>query len=163
MMHAANEVTTLASKAARGAGAPPAQAAMFGAATCAHLTAGRPTGTITDDLRCLPQGPILDIPVLFQKLIESTPEDEVTAEWALSDLLLSYLEAQPYLTKATRKNNRLQIHLSLRDPKQTTPITRVHLPAPLASELQRLAAKILVPDTAASRLSGAGAGLTDND
>ena len=40
---------------------------------------------------------------------------------------------------------------------------RLTLPAPLADKMMALAARTYVPETEASRLSGAGAGLTDND
>lgn len=60
MSFSVNEVETLAAKAARGAGAPPAQAARFGRAAVHHLAAARDPEALLDALAALPRGPILD-------------------------------------------------------------------------------------------------------
>jgi hypothetical protein len=48
-------------------------------------------------------------------------------------------------------------------PRPPHPVSRVTLPDTLATKMQRLAARLLVPETDASRRAGAGAGLSDND
>lgn len=59
MSFSINEIQNLASKAARGAGAPPAQAARFGRAVVYHVRAGRAERDILDAIDALPHGPIL--------------------------------------------------------------------------------------------------------
>jgi len=44
-----------------------------------------------------------------------------------------------------------------------TPLGRRDIPEPLLIHLKEMGAKMLVPETDASRLAGAGAGLNDND
>ncbi len=72
MTHSANEVEMLAQKAARGAGAYPAQAAHFGKAVVVHLSEDRPVGLLLDALDALPEGPIQILPILA-KLNETEP------------------------------------------------------------------------------------------
>jgi hypothetical protein len=56
------EILALATKAARGARAPPEQAARFGQAAVAHLHAGRGEPALIAALDALPGGPILTHP-----------------------------------------------------------------------------------------------------
>lgn len=163
-MCSANEVANLAAKAARGAGAPPAQAAMFGQAALCHLVAARDFMVLIAALDALPEGPILDHPLLLFKRIEATQEADVIFHHTAFALLQSYIEAQPYLSEIKpQSDGQIEIRLNLHTPKRRVLLPRITLPSPLEKKLQLLAAKTLVPDTAASRLSGAGAGLTDND
>lgn len=164
MICSANEVATLAAKAARGAGAPSAQAAMFGRAAFCHLVAPRDPQLLSAALDALPDGPILDHPLMILKLLERAQEDLITFHQPASDLLLSYVGALPYsIETKTQPDGQVTITIDLNTPKRPLPIPRVALPPSLSAMLQSLAAKTLVPDTATSRLSGAGAGLTDND
>ncbi len=48
-------------------------------------------------------------------------------------------------------------------PRNTIPPVRIELPAMCYERLTKLASRMYVPETDASRLAGAGAGLTDND
>ncbi|MEP4198719.1 MAG: hypothetical protein ABJL99_24100 [Aliishimia sp.] len=80
MMFSANEVQMLAQKAARGAGAYPAQAAHFGRVVAYHLTANRSADALSSALDALPSGPIQTLPV-------TTDESDVCA------LATSYREA----------------------------------------------------------------------
>ena len=57
-----NEAQVLGQKAARGAGAYPAQAAHFGRALSFHLAAGRPAHDLVVALDALPAGPIQTMP-----------------------------------------------------------------------------------------------------
>ena len=166
MKVSANEVLTLAGKAARGGGAPPAQAVAFGRAALCHLSAGRDPGDLSDALDALPKGAILEIPLAFSRLIEAAEGD--TAEGLLSvsappALLLSYAESQPFEVETEDEANGLKVTLSLTTPNTPAPIARVELPDGMHAQLNDLAQKTLVPESAASRISGAGAGLTDND
>lgn len=163
MKVSANETMTLAAKAARGAGAPPAQAAAFGRAAVCHLAARRPTGPMTAALNELPGGPILDLPLDFAALAASQPVSRNVGGKADPDLIRSYAEACPYAVNLTQRGAGLTATCDpgLRAPRMSA--ARIDLPDDLARILTELAARILVPESAASRSSGAGAGLSDND
>lgn len=163
MICSANEVMTLATKAARGGGAPPAQATQFGGAALAHLIAARTISDLSNALIELPMGPIITHPLRIQELFEAVKETSVPAHVPYSDLLRSYLEALPYDAKVISEGDRLRIRLSNTMRQHAPPVSRFRLPQNLFAQMQTLAARTLVPDTAASRQSGAGAGLTDND
>lgn len=164
MKVSANEVTTLATKAARGGGAPPAQATDFGRAALCHLIEGRAPEDLAEALNALPKGPILSVPPAIARLVESAEGDQASGTFPdADDLLLSYAQSQPFAARIGRDGDRLTLTLQLSKPNPTRPVARVTLPDALYDQMQTLAAKTLVPESAASRLSGAGAGLTDND
>lgn len=129
MTFSVNEIQMLAQKAARGAGAHPAQAAHFGRAVVCHLAAGRAGADLTAALDTLPDGPIQTLPFAP----EQTPLGQ------------SYTEA-----------------CAARDTRPEPP-PRLTLPEGLFEAFAALAHQTYVPATAASRVGGAGAGLTDND
>ena len=153
-------------KAARGAGAPPAQATAFGAAALCHLIAERETRALSDALDTLPLGPILSAPLALTRLLEAANGEvarkEITCN-GFADLMISYLDAQPYETKWEISESILTATLFLKQPRKVGGTARVTLPDDLVPKLRNLAAKTFVPESDASRLSGAGAGLTDND
>ncbi len=166
MMCSANEVATLAAKAARGAGAPPAQAATFGKAALSHLGAGCAPGDIAAALEALPGGPILDLPLRLARLLEQNTAD--TAEHVIppgpfAALELSYCYAQPFAAKGRTVDKDIHLTMFLHQPAQPRPMPRVEIPDELVVFMQSLAAKTLVPDSATSREKGAGGGPTDND
>lgn len=166
MKCSANEVMTLATKAARGAGAPPAQAAMFGGAALGHLAAGCNANDLLSALEALPDGPVIELPLKIAEVLESACEDEVLLtipKGPFAALELSYLYAQPYAAKGRTVEGETEVQLFLTTPHKPPPMPRVTMPDTLYAEMQHLAARLLVPETDASRLSGAGAGLTDND
>jgi hypothetical protein len=166
MKCSANEVMTLAAKAARGAGAPPAQAADFGTAALRHLQAGREVQNLTDALEHLPTGPILLLPLQLLRITENTRDDVARGEFSRAEcggLAQSYLDAQPYETLMEKSGDSARVTLFLDKPKATHISHRVFIPNSLVTLLQTYAARMLVPETDASRLSGAGAGLNDND
>lgn len=166
MKCSANEVTTLAAKAARGAGAPPAQAVGFGAAALCHLIARRDPAVLRAALDALPEGAILDLPLALAMTIEDGEGAEIKGKLVVGDfpkLALSYLDAQPYTTETKLDGSTLAVTLHLTQPRARKAVARVDLPDDLAAHMQGLAAHLLVPESDASRLSGAGAGLTDND
>lgn len=166
MKCSANEVITLAAKAARGAGAPPAQAADFGIAALRHLQAGREVDTLADALERLPTGPILLLPLQLLRISENTQDDVAKGEFLRAEcggLAQSYLDAQPYETVMEKSGDSARVMLFLDKPKATHISHRVFIPDRLVTLFQTYAARMLVPETDASRLSGAGAGLSDND
>ncbi len=166
MKCSANEVLTLAAKAARGAGAPPAQAVGFGAAALCHLIAGRAPESLRTALDELPEGAILRLPLHISMTLEDGEGSEIKGTFdvgTLPDLAESYLEAKPFQTVAMIEGSTLSVTMFPHQPRPRRPVLRVNLPDDLANHMQTLAARLLVPESDASRLSGAGAGLTDND
>jgi hypothetical protein len=165
MTWSANEVMTLASKAARGAGAPPAQAYDFGRATVCHIQAGRDLTAIQQALDALPDGPIMDLPIAFMRVLECEG-GQITSQldpkgWL--PLAQSYVDASAVAMEAKTTGTMLHITADLQTPARKAPLGRITLPDDLSLKMTNLAARILVPESDASRLAGAGAGLTDND
>lgn len=166
MILSANEMVALATKAARGAGAPAQQAADFGNAALCHFQMGRAPQHLRGALDALPTGSILNVPLAITRIMESAEEAEAVGVLTLdapTDLLHSYLEALPFAVKTEPASAGLAVSISLETPTPPALAVRITLPGGLAGRMTELAARLLVPDTAASRASGAGAGLTDND
>lgn len=157
MTRSANEVMVLAGKAARGAGAPPAQAAQFGAAAVWHLQQGRDVAALDAALAALPAGLILDLPLAIARLIEGLDHTSVLAPTPLAQ---SYVETLAFVARMDAQG-RLEIDLTTPAPRKVP--QRIALAPQTYAAWAALAAKLLVPESDASRLSGAGAGLTDND
>lgn len=165
MTRSANEVMVLAAKAARGAGAPPAQASEFGRAVVRHIHAGRDLRYISQALEAVPKGPIIDFPIAFTRVLESggTPARGQVEASAWLPLAQSYADALPYAAQVNVMGAVLDITADLQQPAAHVSLGRLTLPDAFLNQMNTLAARILVPESAASRLAGAGAGLTDND
>lgn len=163
MKVSANEVITLAARATRGAGAPPAQAAMFGRAAMFHLAAARSEDDLTAALEAFPQGPILTLPLVFIGILTEDCSDTPLPPDVATELLQSYAEAQPFLTTLHPEGPQMQITVARKSPSPGPAIARITISEDLFTFLNHLAARILVPESEASRIAGAGAGLTDND
>lgn len=157
MTRSANEVMVLAGKAARGAGAPPAQAAQFGAAAVWHLQQGRDVAALDAALAALPAGPILDLPLAIARIVE---RGEGASVLPPAPLAQSYVETLPFVARMDAQG-RVEIDLTTPAPRKVP--QRIALDPQTYAAWSALAAKLLVPESDASRLSGAGAGLTDND
>lgn len=156
-----NEVMVLATKAARGAGAPPSQAAQFGAAAAAHLAAERDVEPLQQALEELPQGPILDIPLRIMAVAEAATEGRGQGSYGAvsAQLMQSYLATLPY--RAVLKGGEIEIDLNATSDRVRP--QRIALPEGVYAQWSDLAARLLVPESEASRLNGAGAGINDND
>jgi len=74
MSYSVNEIEALATKAARGAGAAPAQAAHFGRTTAHHIAASRPDDDLLAALNALPNGSIQTLPLPRDQLSTSFNE-----------------------------------------------------------------------------------------
>ena len=162
MTRSANEVMSLATKAARGAGSPPAQAAQFGSAAVVHLTQGRDIAALSAALAALPGGPILALPLVLTRIAEAQVEGTATGliDQAEDTLAQSYVDALPCAAALTADGT---VHLDLHRPARRASVQRIDLPEKIYADWSALAAALFVPESDASRLSGAGAGLTDND
>jgi hypothetical protein len=157
-----NEVTGLAAKAARGAGAPPAQAAQFGAAAAVFLQRGGDPHSLTAALAALPAGPVMALPVALARLAETQTDGSAQGVLGVDhdELFYSYIAALPCHARITQDG---VVRLDLNRPAPRGAGGRIDLPDDVIAAWSILAARILVPDTASSRASGAGAGLSDND
>ena len=162
MTRSVNEISVLAAKAACAAGAPPAQAAQFGAAAGVHLGSGRAIDALCDALAALPDGPVIALPLDLMRIAEHAQDGHARGFVAGIDpaLLQSYLEALPYEARLLHNGT---VALDLNRPATSRALSRIDLTDHIYAEWNALAARLLVPESAASRLSGAGAGLTDND
>lgn len=150
----------LATKAARGAGAPPAQAAQFGAAAVAHLGAEQGIEVLTAALDALPAGPIVALPLDLARLAERAEEGHASGTIENTALAQSYVGTLPYKAQMDAQG---MVQIDLNTPAARGAVHRIDLPDAIYSAWSALAARLLVPESEASRLSGAGAGLTDND
>jgi hypothetical protein len=132
----ANEASMLLQKAARGAGFGVAQARDFGTAAALHLYTSRSEAELIDALND-PGGPIITLPAMMDDLLDPTSN----GFGVFIGLALSYFQM------ATAR----------------PAIGRIFMSDAFNAYLSTLAAKTYVPASEASRLAGAGAGLTDND
>ena len=161
-----NEVAALATKAACGAGAPPAQATSFGRACACHLAQKRPEDQITSALGQLPDGPVIDLPLALHAMLAAHQDGQARGKipaFEYAALLHSYLECLPVAARVQTRSDLAHVTLDINTPAPRIAVPRVILSRDLYFEMQTLAARTFVPETEASRLSGAGAGLTDND
>lgn len=160
MSRSLNEVMTLAAKAARGAGAPPAQAARFGQAAVAHLCAGRNPEMLDRALAALPDGPVMALPLNLARVCEAPDASGPLEDGGWPELAESYVDALP-CAATLNVDGTLTVHLDA--PAAPKSQARCEVSEDQIARWADLAARILVPESDASRLAGAGAGLTDND
>ena len=154
-----NEVEAVLTKAARGCGADAAQAARFGRGAVMHLCEDGPTAPIHAALAALPKGVIVEYAACIQQGLSQATGNTVLFQTD-DPLWTSYLTALPYrLTRVSQTEH--AIHLDVFE-KALKP-ARLQISTEDMAQWQSLAAKTYVPETAQSRLAGAGAGLTDND
>ena len=166
MIGSVNEITNLAAKAARGAGAPPALAAQFGKAAAWHLAEGHPVAELSAALAAVPNGPIYWLPANLLNILEDSTgryRRGVVVQDVPDGLSLSYICTLPFACTQGWMNDYIEITIDTQTPAPPLRRSRLTLPDDLAADWQRLAARTFVPETDASRLAGAGAGLTDND
>ncbi|AVL51273.1 hypothetical protein CEP88_00495 [Roseobacter denitrificans] len=166
MNWSATEITALASKAARGAGAPPLQAARFGQAAAVHLTAARPPDALAQALDCLPGGPILEYPLALDAALSTARTDgcAVVVSVTQDSLLDSYVAALPFTAHTEcMQDGAIRLVVDFAKPRPRNQALRITGCDALVARMSDLAARTFVPESAASRSAGAGAGLTDND
>lgn len=163
----ASEIAALATKAARGAGAPPEQAARFGKVAAFHLAAGGAPQDLIAAVEALPGGPIVTLPGLFDAAAAKAWDGAagpcvVPQNHAI--LARSYVAALPYAARCTvLADGDLSVMLDISDPKPAKAAGRIAGCDVLLARFAELAARTFVPESDASRSTGAGAGLTDND
>lgn len=158
------EFRSLVTKAARGAGAPPEQAGRFGQAAVVHMISGHEAPILLDALEALPEGPILANPREIDVALSTASAGFVEMIRDASDVLFeSYVLALPFSVEvATGKGDKIYRVTTTAAPMRRKE-ARVIAPDDLVGRLTAFAQAVLVPESEASRSSGAGAGLDDND
>lgn len=158
------EIAALATKAARGAGAPPLQAARFGQAAVQHLLQHREVPDLQAALSSLPGGPITTFPrVLDAALAQSAHSNSVEIGVAYSSLLESYAECLAFQVALKDCDGTCLVTVHANMPDAPAIAGRISGCDALLVQMEALAERTFVPETEQSRSIGAGAGLTDND
>ena len=154
----ANEIEGLVLKAARGGGLPTGLGEDL-AAAAAFLN--------LDRLETCPcsSGAVASIPSALDLVIAGQGPQTVVADPFVIEAYIAVIEAQIGQTVIWVRTPDGGVFERL-DPAvlpDPTPLGRRDIPEPLLIHLKEMGAKMLVPETDASRLAGAGAGLNDND
>lgn len=173
MSYSINEIQTLAQKAARGAGFPPAQAESFGRAAVVHLATGGAAQPLLDALRNPNDSPVIRLPLLMDDVLRAArvlgEGITLSLQAGDGDLAPSYTRMLPIEVRDIHVEHvpdapaRLHVRADARIRATPKLPARIMVPAELIEKLTDLAARTYVPATDASRQSGAGAGLNDND
>ena len=154
-----NEVQMVLTKAARGCGAGAGRAARFGLGAVNHLCMGGDIAPITKAFADLPEGPIVEYTAFIQQGLSEAIDDKAYFPKG-NGLWEGYVHALPYQIERCSEAG-FVVHLG-KVEKRPTP-ARLEIDPQDLENWKKLAAKTFVPETDQSRLSGAGAGLTDND
>jgi hypothetical protein len=104
----------------------------------------------------------MEYPLALARIAEAQVEGiaEGTFVVDVAALAHSYIEALPCQASLTADH---VVYLDLNRPAARRDLSRIELSDEVYTRWSALAAKLLVPESDASRISGAGAGLTDND
>ena len=159
-----SEIVALAARAARGAGAPPGQAAQFGRAAARHLAQARDPEMLVDALKALPRGAILDVPLALDEAVEqAAPQGcaRIDAQAPVA-LVQSYVDTLAFEAQLNFDSG-LMLDVNTRAPRAAEGPARVVGQDGLIEFMERLAARTYVPESDVSRQKGAGAGISDND
>ncbi len=163
MMRSWTETQALAERAARGAEVPFAQSARFGAAAARHLAENRDSAQLSKALN--EPDVLLQLSLAVERAIESAStgtEVQHMPSGSVS-LLQSYIESMPCSAEAQPDATGLVVRIDLSEPTTRKRPARVDVPDDLWAEMEALAKLTYVPDSAASRDKGAGAGLMELD
>ena len=160
------ELQALSVKAATGAGVPPAQALAFGAMLARHLADGGGEAPLMHALDA--PDTILKLAHRVEAMVETASINQRSVSVQEQDgghraLLISWLGSLPCQADISVSGDAITAQLALAAPSTRTRPARIELSSALAAHLKDLAARTYVPDSAASRASGAGAGLMELD
>lgn len=160
------EIQALAVKAATGAQVPAAQALSFGAMVARHLADGGAEAPLAKALNR--PGSILTLAHRVEEMIETASVSDRSVTASEDDaghraLLISWLASLPCQAEITAKANQVHVNLSLTAPSARGRPARLPISDALFEQMQDLAMRTYVPDSATSRASGAGAGLMEID
>lgn len=160
------EIQALAVKAATGAGVPTGQALSFGTMLTRHLADEGAEAPLSHALNS--PDSIVALAHQVETLIEAASLSRrlVTTHEARADrraLLVSWLNSLPCQAQIAVTDTQVSAILSLSRPSTQARPDRVTISDGLFAQLDRLAQRTYVPDSDASRASGAGAGLMELD
>jgi len=155
------ELQALATRAATGAGVPASQSLAFGAMVPRHLSddgSDEPLGLALKSPKT-----IVSLAQVVETLIESASLSPRILKVRNSDttqraLLVSWLAGLPCQADVVADGEGVQARLSLGSPNTRQRPDRVSISCDLLRQMETLAARTYVPDSAESRASGAGAG-----
>ena len=153
------EVEAVLTKAARGSGAGVADGARFAKAGALCLCAENGADLVNAALADLPNGVIVDHASWILRDLEEAEGDTVIFPNG-DPLWVGYIDTLPYKS-VERPDGDIVVYMDI-FAKPVRP-SRVFITDENMTHWQALAAKTYVPETAQSRIAGAGAGLTDND
>lgn len=160
-----NDVQSKATRAAMGAGVPPAQALAFGAMAARHLADGGDEGALGACLNTPAQ--IVVLAGQIEELVEAASISQGPVQLAPADkdrdLLMSWARSLPCQCDAQSDDTGLAFTLALTQPSRLARPDRVRVGDALWAAMDALAIQTYVPDSAASQAFGAGAGLMDID
>ena len=173
MTRSANEIETLARKAAMGAGFPPAQAESFGRAAVFHLADGGDAEPLSQALADPVDSPILRLPLLVEDVARAValagPVVTLSLQKGDAALAPAYMRLLPFVlrhvavTPAEDGPARVTVEADPATRASTVLPARIAIRDALYLQMTRLSARTLVPASDASRSAGAGAGEIDND
>ncbi|MCC1491951.1 hypothetical protein [Cognatishimia sp. F0-27] len=162
-------MSALSERAARGAGFPPAQAALFGRAVVMHMAHGGPEDALLEALATPKDSPILRLPLVLDdlmRILSQMPEGgALTLLGRDTRLALAYARLAPVtlsLDIATRADGTHSLVFAPGDTPADPPPAGLDPSADLVRALSKLASKTYVPASVGGR-HGAGAGNIDND
>lgn len=160
------EVQALGTRAAAGAGVPAAQSLAFGATLARHLADGGAEAPVFHALDA--PDSLVRMAHRIERIVEQASLSPRTIDVAEPDggtraLLVSWLAALPCQAEIATQDDQVRIQLALTAPSTRSRPQRVEMTAALTARLTDLAARTYVPDSAASRATGAGAGLMELD
>lgn len=163
MMRSWSEVQALAERAALGAGVPFAQAARFGAGVARHLADSRPHELVSQAFADADH--IVALSLEVDRAIEaaSTSANRYDIRAAPELLVASLMQALPCDVRLHPSEQGLAVTVMLDAAPSGQKPLRIDAPERLWSEMEALAALTYVPESAASRARGAGAGLMELD
>ncbi len=163
MMRSWYEVQSMAERAALGLGVPFSQAARFGAAVARHLAEGRPAGPLAELL----EGPeqIIALSLEVERAVELASTSGATYRVSEGPQIVaaSFMHSLPCDVRIEPALDGLDVRIDLETPQGRTRPTRIEVPNEVWDMMETLAARTYVPESAASQLKGAGAGLMELD
>ncbi|MEO0389957.1 MAG: hypothetical protein AAF218_03355 [Pseudomonadota bacterium] len=160
------ELQALGVKAATGAHVPPAQALAFGAMLPRHLADGGsedPVLRALDAPKCIVTLALQIEQIVEQASVTNKPVKVSETDPGKRALVISWLAGLPCQAEISGHGADVTAALSLSAPSTRARPKRIPVSPELAAQLNALAARTYVPDSAASRASGAGAGLMELD
>ena len=160
------EIQALAVRAATGARVPRAQALAFGGMLARHLADGGAEAPLSKALET--PTTILALAHHVETMIETASVSGRAVSIRQEDagqraLLISWLASLPCQAVITASGPEIHAALSLSEPSARGRPARIAIGSDLFKQMQILAARTYVPDSDASRTSGAGAGLMELD